>query len=74
MMSHPTLSSSGFNQQYQALPEATETRKTLKKSFLVFNRNKYLIIPTEAIALFYIKFDATVIVTADKKEYTISYS
>jgi len=45
-----------------------------KKSFLVFNRNKYLTVPTETIAFFYVKYDAAIIVTFDKHEYSINYS
>lgn len=45
-----------------------------KKSFLVFKNNKYLVIPTERIALFYIKYDSTVIVTFDKLEHCVNYS
>jgi DNA-binding LytR/AlgR family response regulator len=47
---------------------------TGKKSFLVFNRNKYLVVPTDSIAFFYIRFDATVFVTFDKREYSVNYS
>src|SRR5688572_28160034 len=45
-----------------------------KKSFLVFNRNRYITVPTESIAFFYIKYEATVMVTFDKHEYTVNYS
>jgi DNA-binding LytR/AlgR family response regulator len=45
-----------------------------KKSFLVFRQNKYLTIPTENIAFFYIKYDAPVIVCFDKQEYSVNYS
>ena len=70
-----------FNQSNQIVLEKEKvgyTREpvagTGKKSFLVFNRNKYLVVPTDAIAFFYIKFDATVFVTFDKREYTVNYS
>lgn len=45
-----------------------------KKSFLVYQRNKYMTVPTESIAFFYIKYEATVIVTLDKQEFTVNYS
>lgn len=45
-----------------------------KKSFLVFKHNKYMTIPTETIALFYIKFDSPVMVCFDKQEYFLNYS
>jgi DNA-binding LytR/AlgR family response regulator len=45
-----------------------------KKSFLVFQRNKYMTVPTEKIAFFYIQFKCSVIVTVDKHEYSINYS
>src|SRR5215204_4201362 len=45
-----------------------------KKSFLVYKHNKYLTIPTENIAFFYIKYDAPVIVCFDKQEFAVNYS
>lgn len=45
-----------------------------KKSFLVFKRNKYITVPTENIFLFYVKYESTVIVSFDKKEYPVNYS
>ena len=45
-----------------------------KKSFLVYYRNKYMTVPTETIAFFYIKYEAAVIVTFDKQEYSVNYS
>lgn len=49
-------------------------RKEGKKSFLVYKQNKYLTIPTENIAFFYIKYDSPVIVCFDKQEYSVNYS
>jgi DNA-binding LytR/AlgR family response regulator len=43
-----------------------------KKSFLVFKDNKYLTIPTESIAFFYIHHETPTIVTFDQKEYGIT--
>src|SRR4051812_41995645 len=45
-----------------------------KNSFLVFKQNKYITVPTEKIAFFYIKYDAPVIVCFDKQEYAVNYS
>src|SRR6188768_3803957 len=45
-----------------------------KKSFLVFNRNKYIIVPTENIAFFYVKYDSSILVCFDKQEYFVNYS
>ena len=45
-----------------------------KKSFLVYKRNKYIVVPTETIAFFYVKNETTLIVCFDKQEYFVSYS
>ena len=45
-----------------------------KKSFLVFMHNKYLTVPTETIAFFYVKFKSTMIFTFDRREYSVNYS
>ncbi|HEY1200939.1 MAG TPA: hypothetical protein VGE79_08165, partial [Niastella sp.] len=45
-----------------------------KRSFLVFKRNKYITVPTENIFLFYVKYEATIIVSFDKREYPVNYS
>jgi DNA-binding LytR/AlgR family response regulator len=45
-----------------------------KRSFLVFARNKYLMVPTENIAFFYVKFKCTIIVTFENQEYSVKYS
>ncbi len=45
-----------------------------KQSFLVFKHNKYLTIPTERIAFFYLKFESTLIVCLDTQEYAVNYS
>src|SRR4030095_5577543 len=80
METHLNLNDDSFN-NYQKLSETSETYYTRKpffgigkKSFLVFNRNKYLTVPTDTIAFFYIKYDATVIVTFDRNEYSVNYS
>lgn len=45
-----------------------------KKSFLVFRNNKYVIVPTENIAFFYIKDEVPRICTFDQEEFSISQS
>lgn len=45
-----------------------------KKSFLVFRRNKYFIVPTDKIAFFYTRNEATIIVGFDRQEYIVNYS
>jgi two-component system, LytTR family, response regulator LytT len=45
-----------------------------KKSFLVFAHHKYMTVPTETIAFFYVKFESTVILTFDRREYSVKYS
>lgn len=45
-----------------------------KKNFLVFKQNKYINIPTDTIAFFYIKHETTVIRCFDHQEYMINQS
>jgi DNA-binding LytR/AlgR family response regulator len=45
-----------------------------KKSFLVFKNNKYINVPTENIAFFYIKYESPMITCFDKQEYFVNYS
>ena len=45
-----------------------------KRSFLVFKGTKYITVPTENIAFFYIKYESTVIVSFDKQEHSVNYS
>jgi two-component system, LytTR family, response regulator LytT len=45
-----------------------------KKSFLVFKQHKYITVPTENIAYFYIKYDSSVLVCFDRQEYSVNYS
>src|SRR5215813_9072262 len=47
---------------------------TKKKSFLVYYRHKYILVTTENIAFFYVKYDSITIMTLDKREYLINYS
>lgn len=53
-------------------PDAFAT--THKKSFLVYSRHKYLIIPTDTIGFFYIKNEYTVLVCFDGQEHFVNYS
>jgi DNA-binding LytR/AlgR family response regulator len=71
----------GFNSDYLPMVESktiNDTRKPFfgigKRSFLVYHNNKYVTIPTESIAFFYIKYEATVIVTFEMQEYSVNYS
>lgn len=50
------------------------TGNTGKKSFLVFKGTKYIIVPTETIAFFYIKNEVVTIVNFDAQEYGITQS
>ena len=45
-----------------------------KKSFLVFKHQKYVTIPTENIAFFYVKNECPVIACFDGQEYMVNYS
>lgn len=45
-----------------------------KKSFLVFTQNKYISIPTDTIAFFYIKNEGVTIRCFDQKEYVVNQS
>jgi DNA-binding LytR/AlgR family response regulator len=45
-----------------------------KKSFLVFKHNKYINVPTENIALFYLKYETAMIMCFDGQEYAVRYS
>ena len=50
------------------------TTPTGKKSFLVSKGNKYVNVPTENIALFYVKHESTQIMCFDKLGYYVNYS
>jgi DNA-binding LytR/AlgR family response regulator len=45
-----------------------------KNSFLVFKNNKYIVVPTDNIAFFYIKGELPVLYTFDNKEYFVNQS
>jgi DNA-binding LytR/AlgR family response regulator len=50
------------------------TTSTGKKSFLVFKNNKYINVPTENIAFFYIRYESPMIMCFDRQEYFVNYS
>jgi two-component system response regulator LytT len=50
------------------------TTQAGKKSFLVFKYNKYITVPTENIAFFYIKHESTVLKCFGRQEYSVNYS
>lgn len=45
-----------------------------KKSFLVFKNHKYTNVLTKNIALFYVKYESSVILSFDNQEYFVNYS
>jgi len=45
-----------------------------KTSFLVFRQNKYITVPVEKIAFFYVKNESSAILCFDRQEYFVSYS
>jgi len=45
-----------------------------KTSFLVFKQNRYITVPTEKIAFFYVKYESSVIVCFDRQEYFVDHS
>ena len=59
------MSANNAEQQY---------RPAGKQSFLVFKNNKYMTVPVASIAFFYVKYDSSVIVCFDHKEYFVNYS
>jgi DNA-binding LytR/AlgR family response regulator len=68
-----------FFQQQNILPDWNALINKIgidesKKSFLVFKNNKYVTIPTDSIAFFYIRNDAPIIVTLQQEEYFIDQS
>jgi len=70
------ISNSGqVTAEVAALPRVPETLARIgKKSFLVFKHNKYLTVPTDTIAFFYIKYESTVIICFDRQEYSVNFS
>jgi DNA-binding LytR/AlgR family response regulator len=48
--------------------------RVCKKSFLVFMHNKYITVPTDTIAFFYIKYESTLMTCFNRQEYSIKYS
>jgi len=50
------------------------TSRVGKKSFLVFKNNKYVTVPTDTIAFFYVKNEYSIIACFDRQEYFVNYS
>jgi DNA-binding LytR/AlgR family response regulator len=48
--------------------------QTGKRNFLVFKDNKYLNVPTEQIAFFYVNYASSAITCFDKQEYFVRHS
>jgi len=53
--------------------DALEKRPN-KTSFLVFKQNKYITVPVENIAFFYVQHESSAIVCFDRREYFVNYS
>ncbi len=68
-----------FQQNTNSVPQLNDLLTRIntpagKKNFLVFRQNKYVNIPTDSIAFFYIKHEMTVIKTFDQQEYMLNQS
>jgi len=57
-----------------AAPLEPPTSRVGKKSFLVYRYNKYVTVPTDTIAFFYLKYESCIIACFDRQEYSINYS
>jgi two-component system, LytTR family, response regulator len=62
------------NQIDQDDQTAEPVSQVCKKSFLVFRYNKYVTVPTDNIAFFYIKFGSSIMSCFNRQEYSINYS
>lgn len=49
-------------------------KRLCKTSFLVFKNNKYSTIHVETIAFFYVRYESSLIVCFDGREYLVNYS
>ncbi|MHA4847242.1 LytR/AlgR family response regulator transcription factor [Flavitalea antarctica] len=49
-------------------------RPVAKTSFLVFSKHKYITVPIENIAFFYIRYESATIMCFDMREYPVNYS
>jgi DNA-binding LytR/AlgR family response regulator len=45
-----------------------------KRNFLVFRDNKYINVPTEKVAFFYVKYESSAIMCFDRQEYFVQHS
>ena len=69
----------GTTMQIPSLPNLEELLTRLaapqgKTSFLVFKQNRYITVPTDKIAFFYVKYESSVIVCFDRQEYFVDHS
>jgi two-component system response regulator LytT len=55
-------------------PLAAHAPGVSKKSFLVFRYNKYVTVPTDTVAFFYLKYESCIMACFDRQEYSINYS
>jgi two-component system, LytTR family, response regulator len=74
-----TKNNAGSSSQHNSISNIEDLLSKLnvdsgKKNFLVFKNHKYINIPTENIAFFYIKYGLTFIICFDKQEYLVNYS
>jgi two-component system response regulator LytT len=49
-------------------------KRQSKTSFLVFRKNKYIIVPVENIAFFYVRYESSAILCFNRQEYFVNYS
>lgn len=68
-----------YQSKSQSQPDFSELISRLtapggKTSFLVFHQQKYITVPTDNIAFFYVQHNATCIMCFDQKEYVINLS
>jgi len=62
---------------HPSIPDNMMTRHAAavgKTSFLVSRHNKYITVPTENIAFFYVKYESSIIVCFDRQEYFVTRS
>lgn len=73
-ISNFTTDTSPIIRLYETKQERSFQAVSGKKSFLVYKHNKYVVVPTEKIAFFYVKHETTLIVSFDNQEYFVNYS
>ena len=55
-------------------PDDLLAKHPIKTSFLVFKQNKYITVPVDNIAFFYVKYESSAILCFDRNEFLINYS